>query len=140
MQISALKISDGFTVVMEKKSTLHSGSDPSTAFCFPSLVNKAAESTGKAQDQHCSAELHLGLESSWLGWGRESNITEIKNLPASPQEGKKAHGKPTDSQSYQEVQAQPGRSHLHHAKGKLLPRGARMWGQHGTWGTQLQVS
>lgn len=73
MQISALKISDGFTVVMEKKSTLHSGSDPSTAFCFPSLVNKAAESTGKAQDQHCSAELYLGLESSraWMGTGEQ---------------------------------------------------------------------
>lgn len=81
MQISALKISDGFTVVMEKKSTLHSGSDPSTAFCFPSLVNKAAESTGKAQDQHCSAELHLGLESSRARMGTGEQHHRNKKPP-----------------------------------------------------------
>lgn len=125
---------------MEKKKHPPFWVRPKHCILFPLTVNKAAESTGKAQDRRCSAELHLGPESSRLRWGWESNITEIKNLPASPQEGKKAHGKPTDSQSYQEVQAQPGRSHLQRAKSTLLPRGARMWGQHGTWGTQLQVS
>lgn len=118
MQISTLRISDGLLLSWREKHP-PCWVSPKHCIFFPSLVNKTVESTGKPRSQHFSTLLNLGLER--LRFGEQHNPS--KNLPCITVE-RQDHDNSVDPQSYQEVEAQPGRKHPHHAKTKLLPRTA----------------
>lgn len=118
MQISTLRISDGLLLSWRKKHPLCWVS-PKHCIFLPSSVNKTGERTGKARSQHFPTLLNLWPER--LRFGEQHNPN--KNPPCITPE-RQDHDSSVDPQSYQEVEAQPGRKHPHHAKAKLLPRTA----------------
>lgn len=130
MQISTLKISDSLLLSWRKKH-LQFWVRPKDCIFFCSLVNRTGEGTAKPSSQHSSTQLNMDLERLKL---REQH-NQIKNPPCINPE-RQDHGNSVDTQKYQEVEAQAGRKHPHHAKAKLLPsiaaaRGRQMWGKLG---------
>lgn len=100
---------------MEKKKHPSSWVRHKHCIFLPSSVNKTTESTGKPRSKHFSTQLNLGLERLRL---REQHNPNKKPPCITPE--RQDLDSSVDPQNYQEVEAQPGRKHPHHAKAKLL--------------------